>query len=254
MGQNDYERSIIALLNVLGKFDADKHYAVWGFGAKYDGVLYKVFQCGENRLVSGISGVLETYRAQFRTGITMADTPTAFASVLRTGVAHSKKIARVHEKLGEMSYTILVVLSDSDVQDLEDTGKVMDSASDAPLSVIFVGIGETSDFRNMRFIDNDRQQRTLRDIAQFLQFNEFSRHSQKFTREALQEVPQQAVDYFHARKVRPPPPPDVTDDEINILPAEDPIPLVIDFDKDFQPFVKEGGTEYHDIFTELLDD
>jgi hypothetical protein len=29
---NDYERSIISLLNVLSRFDTDKHFALWGFG------------------------------------------------------------------------------------------------------------------------------------------------------------------------------------------------------------------------------
>lgn len=29
---NDYERSVIALLNVLSRFDTDKHFALWGFG------------------------------------------------------------------------------------------------------------------------------------------------------------------------------------------------------------------------------
>ena len=257
IGENDYEKSILALLNILGKFDSDKHYGVWGFGAKYDNKLYNIFQCGKRRLVSGIEGVLETYRAQFRSALTMADTPACFGKVIRTGIAHAKRVFELGRDMEHPSYTILVILSDEDVSDLEETKQALIDADDVPLSVIFVGIGNRSKFPNMRFVDNFRLDRLedakRRDMAQFVHFNRFQKHSQEFTREALQEVPQQMVDFFYRRGILPDGPEKTPESKVHILPVEDEIPIEIAWDHSDQPFVKSGGTIYHDIFTELLD-
>jgi hypothetical protein len=92
-----------------------------GFGAKYNGEVYNVFQCGTKRLVKGIDGILQAYRDQFRSGITMARTPTVFTDVIRTARAHADCAARAAEKLQQQAYTILCILTDGDVEFVEET-------------------------------------------------------------------------------------------------------------------------------------
>lgn len=250
-GFNDYEKSMIALLNVLGRFDRDNHFALWGFGAKYHDEVYNVFQCGKKRLIPGIDGILQAYRDQFRSGITMARTPTVFTEIINTAAAHARRVARVAENIDQQAYTILCILTDGDVEDVEGTIAALEEASSAPLSVVFVGIGDT-DFSQMRFIDDDRQEQTQRDIAQFVQFNEHSTHSQQFTFAACQEIPQQLVDYFEANEKAPLPEIDVDDEDLIVLPDDPEIGVVIKFDEEQNPSLKRGGIEYHDIFRELL--
>lgn len=250
-GFNDYERSMIALLNVLSRYDTDKHFALWGFGAKYNGDVYNVFQCGKRRLVPGLEGILQAYRDQFRSGITLAKTPTVFTDVLRTGAAHARRAARVAEQIGKQAYTILIILTDGDVEDIDGTMAVLDDASDAPLSVIFVGIGEQK-FPGMRFLDDARDHGKTRDIAAFVEFNEHTKHSTKFTSEAMQEIPQQLADYFESKGIPPLPETTVADKDLVVLPAEPDLDIELQFDGDGSPSLKSGGIEYHDIFRELI--
>lgn len=251
-GFNDYEKSMIALLNVLGRFNSDNHFALWGFGAKYNGEVYNVFQCGTKRLVKGIDGILQAYRDQFRSGITMAKTPTVFTDVIRTARAHADCAARAAAKMQQQGYTILCILTDDDVEFVEETMAALDEACASPLSVIFVGIGE-NDFTRMRFIDDNREIRKERDIAQFVAFNEHSKHSQKFTSEACQEIPQQLTDYFEAAGIAPLPDIDVENADLVVMPVDPELDVVIEFDAEQRPVLVSGGIDYHDIFRELLD-
>ena len=70
--KNDYEKAIISNLSILKKYDHDQKYPVLGFGAKYDGQVYHAFQCGNEREVCGIDGVLAAYHHVFKTGLIMS--------------------------------------------------------------------------------------------------------------------------------------------------------------------------------------
>lgn len=201
---NDYEKSIIALLGILGKFDSDKCYSVLGFGAKYNGEVYNVFQCGKAKLVSGVHGVLKAYREQFQSGLTMAHTPTVFTNVIKTAIANALKAAEAAESIDQQAYTILLILTDGDMgADSAELLAVLDEAANVPLSIIFVGIGD-SGFKGMGFIDEGRATRKRRDVAQFANFNHlYSPHGMNFTFESLSEIPKQLVDYFQGKGIDP---------------------------------------------------
>jgi hypothetical protein len=55
-------------MNVPSLFVPDDQFVIWGFGVKYNGEVYNVFQSGKNRLIKGIDGVLQFYKDQFRSG------------------------------------------------------------------------------------------------------------------------------------------------------------------------------------------
>ena len=39
MSMNGYEKAITAVGGILSKYDTDQQFPVWGFGAKYDGIV-----------------------------------------------------------------------------------------------------------------------------------------------------------------------------------------------------------------------
>ena len=249
-GFNDYEKSMIAMLNVLGRLDAGDHFALWGFVAKYDDQVHNVFQCGTRRLIHGIDGVLHAYRDQFQSGLTMAKTPTVFTDVIRAAAARAERANQIAAKFDKQVYTILCILTCGDVEFVEVTAAALDDATSAPLSVVFVGIGE-GDFFNMRFIDHCREMRKERDIAHFVAFNEHSKDSQAFTSEACQEIPQQVADFFESKGIPPLPVVEFSDDDLIRMPAEDEPDVVIQLNKEHEPTLKKGGIEYLDLFLDL---
>lgn len=63
-------------------------FPVWGFGAKYGGVVRHLFQCGPMAEVHGAEGVLNAYRQVFKSGLIMSG-PTVFTEVLQTAATHA---------------------------------------------------------------------------------------------------------------------------------------------------------------------
>lgn len=250
-GFNDYEKPMIGMLSILGQLDTDNHFALWGFGAKYNDDVHNVFQCGTSRLIRGTEGVLQAYRDQFRSGITMANSPTVFTDVIRMAAARAERDAEIAEKFEKQVYTILCIFTGRDVEFIEDTAAALDEATSTPLSVVFVGIGD-GDFFNMRFIDHGREMRNVRDIAHFVAFNEHSKDSQAFTSEACQAIPQQVTDFFESKGIAHLPDIELSDDDLIRMPAEVESDVVIHLTKEHVPILKEGGIEYRDFFRDLI--
>lgn len=89
---NDYEETITAIGNAVGKYNASSEYCVWGFGAKFgDGVVRHLFQCGQNQTVKGVQGVLDAYRSVFRSGGIYMSGPTVFVKAIQAAAVRARK-------------------------------------------------------------------------------------------------------------------------------------------------------------------
>jgi len=108
---NDYEKAITSVGSIVGRYDANQKFPVWGFGAKYGGAIQHCFQVGGNSELDGISGVLEGYRNVFRTGLTMSG-PTVFAEVIGLAAAKAQSAQEQSRRIGKQSYVILLILTD----------------------------------------------------------------------------------------------------------------------------------------------
>jgi len=197
---NDYEKAITAVGSVVARYDSDQMFPVWGFGAKFGGAIQHCFQVGQSQEVSGISGILAGYRSIFRTGLTMSG-PTVFADVIANAANQARFKQAAKARIGQQAYHILLILTDGAVTDIEQTKQALIAASDAPLSVIIVGIGN-ADFRSMQFLDDFVQQEAGagRDICQFVEFSRHQHNRSALTKETLDEVPDQLVDYFYDKE------------------------------------------------------
>ena len=211
---NDYEKALSAVGSIVARYDSDQKFPVLGFGAKYNGVIQHCFQVGRTPQAAGISGILEGYRETFRTGLTMSG-PTLFAEVIGLTAAQARSAQEAAKRIGQQSYTILLILTDGAVSDVNGTKQAIAAASDAPLSIVIVGIGN-ADFSAMQFLDDfQAQEQSGRDICQFVEFNRHASNKMSLTQATLDEIPDQVVDYFHSRGIKPLPA--ITGSKVNVF-------------------------------------
>ncbi|KAL7506970.1 hypothetical protein ACHAXN_004180 [Cyclotella atomus] len=230
MSMNGYEKAITAVGSILSKYDTDQKFPVWGFGAKYDGVVRHCFQVGRSKEVHGVNGILEAYRGVFKTALTMSG-PTVFTEVIELAAAQA--ISR--QQLKPLSYTILLLLTDGAVSDVEATKRTLQSIADAPLSIVIVGIGN-ADFSAMQFLDDFETSHSFnRDIVQFVEFRHHEHDKMSLTRATLDEIPEQLVQFFHARGIMPRPDTNFSTSKIvveDVNQHEEEIDLSMDYNPD----------------------
>mmetsp|Transcript_15894 Transcript_15894/g.20170 ORF Transcript_15894/g.20170 Transcript_15894/m.20170 type:complete len:612 (-) Transcript_15894:99-1934(-) len=234
---NDYEKAISAIGGILADYDTDKKFPVWGFGAKYSGQVYHLFQCGPSAEVEGIKGVLDAYHKTFQSGLVMSS-PTVITEVIQTAAAFAKSGQQQANREGKQKYTTLLILTDGAVSDVRATVQSLDTCSDAPLSIIIVGIG-TADFSAMQFLDDAARDKP--DICQFVEFNRHKHDFNSLTHATLQELPDQLVAYFQRHGINPNPPTQVEEEDIVVGPAEEEIDLTLDFGNGEGDIVVGGG-------------
>ena len=147
---------------------------------------------------------------------------------------------------GKQAYSILLIVTDGSVSDVNATAAAIDQVSDAPLSIVIVGVGNAN-FTGMRFLD-DSSKPGKRDIAQFVEFNKHSRNSVDLTAETLNEISDQLVGYFTSHAIQPLPAVHRGDNEIVAEPEEEEIDLSLDFGEDGEIHVAAGGNAFEDEF------
>jgi len=238
--QNPYEKAISAILGVLQNYDSDKKFPVWGFGAKYGGVVRHCFQCGPTAEANGVDGVFAAYHHTFQSGFVMSR-PTVITEVMKTAAVRATSAQEAALQKGQQAYTILVILTDGAVSDVNATAACMEEISDAPLSVVIVGVGD-ADFSGMHFLDNASKP-GKRDIAQFVEFNKHSGSSVSLSSETLSEIPEQLVGYFQSKGIEPLPPVSRKDDEIEAEEEEEEIDLSLNFGEEDE-IVISGGDDF----------
>jgi hypothetical protein len=216
---NDYEKAIFAVGSILAKYDADQRFPVWGFGAKYNNVVRHCFQCGNEVEVEGVQGIMDAYRGVFRTPLTMSY-PTKFTEVIATAASYARHEQEVAHDEAQLSYTILLILTAGNVEDVKETKQYLMDASKEPLSIVIVGIGET-DFSGMEFLDSfDPSVEDGRDITKFVRFNDYKSYN-ALTEAVLDEIPDQLVSYYYDKGILPGQDEGFSQDDVEVQPADD---------------------------------
>jgi len=218
---NGYEKAISAVGGVVGRYDHDQKFGVLGFGAKYSGVINHCFQVGPTPEAQGLQGVLQAYRGVFRTGLTMSG-PTVFAEVIDLAAAQARAKQNQYQGIGKQAYHILLILTDGAVTDVNRTKHAIQEASDAPLSIVIVGIGH-ADFTAMQFLDDFQSNGGAggigtRDICQFVEFEKHKNNKIGLTQATLDEIPDQLVEYFHTREIAPLP--EIHGSRLSLMPED----------------------------------
>jgi len=196
---NDYEDALQFIGSKVETYSKSKEFPVFGFGAKFDGQVRHIFQCGQTPTATGIQGVLAAYRSVFQSDVTLSG-PTVLLSVLKAAAARANKIHKgspSSEQL-KLKYSVILILTDGVVNDLQSTREFVLKCQRLrlPLSVIVVGIGR-ADFTAMS--EWSEKQSDLRGCFTFVEFRTLQFDPEALARKALERLPQEVVDYFSRR-------------------------------------------------------
>mmetsp|Transcript_13903 Transcript_13903/g.21108 ORF Transcript_13903/g.21108 Transcript_13903/m.21108 type:complete len:130 (+) Transcript_13903:1-390(+) len=119
--------------------------------------------------------------------------------------------ARKHHDTNKQSYTILWIITDGKIDDMDQSIEEICQGAHEALSIVFIGIGDVDCFKMYR-LDGDSQTlsdsegtKCCRDIVQFVPFQQFSRSAGLLEAETLSEIPFQMVRYFIRNKIFPSP-------------------------------------------------
>merc|ERR1712154_38106 len=104
--------------------------------------------------------------------------PTYFNEIIQTAASSAASMHNDNET--EQNYVILLIITDGIINDMKQTIDAVVGATELPLSIIIVGVGD-ADFSAMDKLDADDEplrssqgQVMKRDIVQFVPFNDFA--------------------------------------------------------------------------------
>jgi len=150
-----------------------------------------------NEEVHGTQGILDAYY-KCLSSVELSG-PTNFAPVIRKACDKSVYLKDIQKD----EYVILLILTDGEITDMDETIQVIVEASELPLSIIIVGLGDAK-FDKMKQLDADhialKSKKTgkvaQRDLVQFVSFKEFKNEPELLAKHVLAEVPDQFVQYM----------------------------------------------------------
>ena len=190
--ENIFLEALRAIGAALCTYDSDQRMSIFGFGGQPPEVTDGIWDLGEGE-VTGVSGLMNAYQNSLVSSPVYKDRKTLH-----------ELLERIHaelEVLGRTSaYYILVLLTDGRVEDLEECKALLVKLSRLPLSVVIVGMGQSS-LKDMAVLDSDTQlleaggEISLRDIVQFGTYRQ-GQDPRLLALELVSELPQQVTDYF----------------------------------------------------------
>jgi len=183
-GPNPYQQVVRAIGKTLEPFDDDNLIPVFGFGdvQTRNKAVFPFFPDGGP--CPGFEAVIARYNEI--TPYVRLSGPTSFAPIV------SKAIEIVK---GTKEYHILIIIADGEITDPEETGKAIVAASEYPLSIVVIGVGD-GPWDTMQRYDDKLKDRKF-DNFQFVPFHDTlskcnkENHDIEFARIALMEIPEQ---------------------------------------------------------------
>uniref|UniRef100_A0A452IPF0 Uncharacterized protein n=1 Tax=Gopherus agassizii TaxID=38772 RepID=A0A452IPF0_9SAUR len=202
-GINEYLTAIWSVGNVVQDYDTDKLFPAFGFGAQVppNWQVSHEFALNfnpNNPYCQGIQGIVDAYR-QALPQVRLYG-PTNFSPIIN----HVARFAAHSAQQGTAAqYFVLLIITDGEITDLDQTRQAIVNASKLPMSVIIVGVGN-ADFKAMEFLDGDNGvlksltgEPAVRDIVQFVPFRQFlNAPREALSQTVLAEVPKQLVSYY----------------------------------------------------------
>ncbi|XP_072371456.1 copine-1 isoform X1 [Scyliorhinus torazame] len=213
-GVNEYLTAIWSVGQVVQDYDTDKLFPAFGFGAQIppDWQVSHEFSLNfdpNNPYCQGVQGIIDAYRNAI-VNVRLYG-PTNFAPI----ITHMSRFAAASSQQNTAGqYYVLLIITDGEITDLDQTRNAIVEASKLPMSIIIVGVGD-ADFQAMEFLDGDdgvlkslTGEPVFRDIVQFVPFRQFQNAPKEaLAQTVLAEVPKQLVSFFKMRNLPPVNPP-----------------------------------------------
>ena len=213
--ENQYTTAIRSVGEIVQDYDTDKQFPALGFGARvppHGQVSHEFFlnlSPENNPYCFGVEGLLHAYRHSLQNVKLYG--PTNFSPVIN----HVANFARTYQANGNQ-YFVLLILTDGIITDLDATLAAIIAASDLPMSIIIIGVGD-EDFSAMEALDSDDKllrangRVAARDIVQFVELRKFlmggpggaTWNKESLGKEVLAEIPKQLVSWMMKRGIKP---------------------------------------------------
>ncbi|KAL5203302.1 hypothetical protein ABZP36_014254 [Zizania latifolia] len=147
---NSYQQAILGAGEVLQFYDNDRRFPAWGFGAKtsqgYISHCFNLNATTNDCEVVGVEGIMSEYSTTLYS-VTLAG-PTLFGPIINKAA----EIAGNSLQYGNNKYFVLLIITDGVLTDIQETKDSIVRASDLPLSILIVGVGN-ADFKQMEVKD-----------------------------------------------------------------------------------------------------
>ncbi|CAD8192936.1 unnamed protein product [Paramecium pentaurelia] len=212
---SQYLQAIISVVEILIHYDHDKRVPLYGFGCKPKMNYYNtnqtlhLFPLNDNPNdpeVYGLHGIVECYKNSLHK--LHFDGPTYLHPTLQKAMEMAQKC----KDQGSENYHVLLILTDGQTDDMLESIDDIIASSYLPLSIIIIGIGDAN-FKNMKILDNNNKtmvdskgNRAIRDLVQFVPYNQFKSDPTQLSKKVLEELPIQLVEYMKLVDIRPKPP------------------------------------------------
>jgi hypothetical protein len=202
---NAFDYSIKAVGEVLAPYKLDGAYPVLGFGAKVNGerrYCFPLVEDPDRPQASRVESVLARYHHALNS-VELAG-PTNCAQVVRWAHEWAETqfaTARI--------YTVLLIITDGVINDLQDTIAAIVDAERQPLSIVIIGLG-VGTFAEMAILRANNKRlsargvKMARDTVHFATFRNFrERPAAMLGAEALVDIPRQFVEWADQAGVHP---------------------------------------------------
>ncbi|CAD8159167.1 unnamed protein product [Paramecium octaurelia] len=211
---NQYQNALKQVAEILLNYDYDKKVPLYGFGGVPSLPNYKktsVEQCfplngnQSDPEVFGLDGIMSTYSNALN-HINLSG-PTIFGPVIENALEISKA------NLKKDIYSVLLIMTDGQIDDMNHCLKLIRKAYRLPLSIIIVGVGNAN-FNMMEQLDGDDAQ-LERDLVQFVPFIKHSQQPGELAKELLAELPDQFLRFKKLIGKKPNPSKEIDLSQIN---------------------------------------
>eukprot|EP00490_Sorites_sp_Unknown_P009049 CAMPEP_0114683740 /NCGR_PEP_ID=MMETSP0191-20121206/58192_1 /TAXON_ID=126664 /ORGANISM="Sorites sp." /LENGTH=440 /DNA_ID=CAMNT_0001965349 /DNA_START=794 /DNA_END=2113 /DNA_ORIENTATION=+ len=214
-----YQKAIRSICSIVSPYDSDNLFPVWGFGVKFaqnDRIINDFSLDPEGKEVEGVAGIEQAYVTAVQSNAFQLGGPTCYSNILGRAISAAQESHRtvINNKDEKLQYYILLVITNG-MQQKDDQQKTKDllvyaSNNNLPLSIIFVGVGN-SEFEFLNELDGDFEPikdsngtASTRDIVQFVCMDDFKNESKHaLSKYTLREVPIQFVSYVDANNILP---------------------------------------------------
>ncbi|XP_063078603.1 copine-3-like [Engraulis encrasicolus] len=209
-GVNQYLNAIWSVGMVIKDYDCDNFFPAFGFGAQLppDFRVSHEFPMNfnpTNPCCQGIEGVVEAYRMCLPQ-VELCG-PTNFSPIINRVAGLARQAS---SQKAASQYYVLLIITDGEITDMQDTVSAIVTASRLPMSIIIVGVGNAK-FTDMDILDGDNTRLTAcngdvagRDIVQFVPFRDFQNSGQAALAQCvLAELPEQVSSYFRMVRLAP---------------------------------------------------
>jgi hypothetical protein len=200
---NQYVNAVVSVGDILVDYDVDKLLPTYGFGAQLPtGKTSHCFNVNfqDQPCVQGVQGILDAYSRCLP--CVRLSGPTNFAPVIEHVSAAAARASN--------TYTVLLIITDGEITDMDDTVDAIVRADALPLSIVIVGVG-ACDFALMDQLDGDttrlssRGRTARRDLVQFVPFRDFARAPREALAAAvLHELPTQVEEWATLNRIPAP--------------------------------------------------